>query len=51
MNRILKIPAEIIIPGHKSIHKGVRCWDVADDFGFQLLGEADAQLGTAAIGS
>lgn len=39
------------IPDHRSIHRGVGYGDVGDDFVFQLLAEADAQLGIVAIDS
>lgn len=39
------------IPDRKSTHKGVRYWDVEDDFVFQLPDEADVQPETVAAGS
>jgi hypothetical protein len=39
------------LPDHRSIRKGAKYWDVADDFVFQLPGVADAQLETVAAGS
>lgn len=39
------------LPDHRSNHKGVGCWGVADGFVFQLPGEADAQPETVAVGS
>lgn len=40
-----------IIPDHRSNHKAVICWDVEDDFVFQLPVVADVRPATAAAGS
>lgn len=51
IKRLLQKQLRSTKPGHKNIHKGVKYWDVEDDFVFQLPDEVDAQPETAATGS